>query len=307
MKLNHISKTLIFSKIPIIAQYVVKVLDEIVMSSKSLSKFPIIPIFVKNIKYISHRLFPRIIPGLMVGILLAGTPLTFSAALNGNLVYGNTRTSLFGGKVGLGRDVYPWEYEISFSGSYGTTEVGDSTAITANNGRGMLRVDRYVTERVEVFVFGSSEYDRVMNLGNRTQGGAGAKYVFLNRDGSKVSVSAALLGGYEKFVGDTVSRYPVRLSVRPKGKFNFGPFGTLSFILFYQPNLLDFANDYRVFGDVTYSVALTQTLAFNVILKYNYDGYVAVQSKDSTSSLYGVKPYDLNLLLGLSMKVPLER
>ena len=242
----------------------------------------------------------------MLAVLIS-TPLTFSVNLNGNMVYGNKETSLFGGKVALTRDVYPWEYEASLSGAYGTTKIGDSSEVTANNGRGLLRLDRYVTEKVEVFVFGSSEYDRIMNLENRSEGGAGAKYVFLKTDGAKFSVSAALLGGYERFLGDTVSRYPVRLSIRPTGRFDMGNLGSLSFVLFYQPNVMEFGTDYRIFGDLTYSVSLTKFIAFNLIFKYNYDGYVASQSGDTASSLYGIKPYEFNLLLGLSMKVPLER
>gem|GEM_PF-3568342 len=240
-------------------------------------------------------------------VALISTPMTFTVNLNGNMVYGNKETSLLGGKVSLTRDVYPWEYEASLSGTYGTAKVGDSSEVTANNGRGLLRLDRYITERVEVFVFGSSEYDRIMNLENRSEGGAGAKYVFLKSEGAKLSVSAALLGGYERFLGDTVSRYPIRLSIRPMGRFDMGNFGSLSFVLFYQPNVMEFGTDYRVFGDLTYSVSLTKFVAFNLIFKYNYDGYVASQSKDTASSLYGIKPYEFNLLLGLSMKVPLER
>ena len=240
-------------------------------------------------------------------VALISAPLTFSVNLNGNMVYGNKETSLFGGKAALTRDVYPWEYEVSLSGTYGTTKLGDTSEVTANSGRGILRLDRYLTERVEVFVFASSEYDRIMNLENRSQGGAGAKYVLMRTETSKLAVSAALLGGYERFVGDTVSRYPVRLSLRPTGRFGLGSFGSLSFVLFYQPNVMDFGGDYRIFGDLTYSVSLTKFIAFNLIFKYNYDGYVASQSGDPASSLYGVKPYEFNLLLGLSMKVPLER
>lgn len=243
----------------------------------------------------------------MMLTVLISAPLTFSANLNGSVVYGNSEASMMGGKVSLTRDVYPWEYEFSLSAAYGTAKVGDSSEITTNNGIGLVRVDRYVTQRVEVFMFGSSEYNRVMNLENRSQGGAGAKYVLLHTDASKFSVSAALLGGYERFVGDTVSRYPVRLSLRPKGRFNFGSFGSLSFVLFYQPNLRQFSDDYRIFGDVTYAVSLTRLIALNFIFKYNYDGYVASRNDDPTSSLYGIKPYEFNFLLGLSMKVPLER
>ncbi|NPA80878.1 MAG: DUF481 domain-containing protein [Thermotogae bacterium] len=241
----------------------------------------------------------------MLSFVIAA-PLTFSANINGNLVYGNTESSLLGGKIALTRDVFPWEYEISLSGAYGTAKVGDSTEITANNLLGLMRFDRYVRGNVEAFIFGSSEFNRVMNLENRTEGGAGVKYVFIKTESAKFSVSTALLGGYEKYVGDTVSRYPIRLSVRPMGNFNFGPLGKLSFVLFYQPNIQAFSQDYRIFGDITYNIALGRFIALNFILKYNYDGYIAYQSKDPNSSLYGVKPYEINFLAGFSLSIPLE-
>ncbi|NPB03095.1 MAG: DUF481 domain-containing protein [Thermotogae bacterium] len=236
-------------------------------------------------------------------IFLLTAPANLSAAINGTLVYGNTESSLFGGKIGITRDAPPWEYELTLNGAYGVAKVGDSSEVTANNAALLLRLDRYLTERVQAFLFASSEFNRVMNLENRSQGGAGAKYVFIKSENADFSVSAALLGGYERFVGDTLSRYPVRLSLRPKGRWNFGNAGTFSFVLFYQPNIQDFAGDYRVFGNATYSVSLTKALAFNFILKYNYDGYVASQSKDENSPLYGTKPYELNFLFGLSLNL----
>ncbi len=240
-------------------------------------------------------------------LVLIGTPLTFNANISGNAVYGNSEASLIGGKVSLVRDVYPWEYEVSLSAAYGSAKVGDSSEITSNNGIALVRMDRYLVPRFEVFAFGSSEYNRVMGLENRSQGGIGAKYVLFKADAHKFSVSAALLGGYERFVGDTTSRYPIRLSIRPKGRFDFARWGALSFVLFYQPNVREFRSDYRVFGDIVYSLAFTEMVAFNLVFKYNYDGYVASKSGDPDSKLYGVKPYEFNLLLGLTLKVPLER
>ena len=60
-----------------------------------------------------------------------------------------------------------------------------------NNGTGVLKCDRYIASRVELFFFSQSEYDRIIRLNYRNNTGAGVKFVILRNSFWTTDVSAA--------------------------------------------------------------------------------------------------------------------
>lgn len=103
-----------------------------------------------------------------------------SASAGGMLSTGNTRTQALtlNGVLDLRRGMNG--IGAALLGNYGQSKLpGDADArATAENFQARLRYDRYLTERLALFLMLTERYDRFQGLASRTNIDPGAKYIF---------------------------------------------------------------------------------------------------------------------------------
>jgi putative salt-induced outer membrane protein YdiY len=111
---------------------------------------------------------------------------TATLSAGGQLSTGNSQlvAGTVNGKFDLRRG--PNGFGASLVGNYGEgAAAGQGWQVTTENVQGRLRYDRYVSERVSLFLIGTVRHDRFQGLDARFNVDPGAKYLFLNADTTK--------------------------------------------------------------------------------------------------------------------------
>ncbi|HEY4016344.1 MAG TPA: DUF481 domain-containing protein [Polyangiaceae bacterium] len=112
---------------------------------------------------------------------------TGTVSAGGLFATGNSQliAASLNGKFDMRRDENG--FGASLVGNYGETQGGDGQLHDATeNLQGRLRYDRYLADRMSVFLIGTVRHDRFEGLDVRFNVDPGAKYLFLNSDATKL-------------------------------------------------------------------------------------------------------------------------
>ncbi|MBK7447678.1 MAG: DUF481 domain-containing protein [Ignavibacteria bacterium] len=150
-----------------------------------------------------------------------------------------------------------------------------------------LTADLFYKNRWSPFLLQYVEYNYSSGIDFRSQSGAGLKYILIQSDDHKTSISAACIYDYTNLTsipGNSKIETP-RLSVRFKtrqmllsGKLIF------SFVSFYQPSLEKIEN--AIFRcEASLEVPITKSIFVNAVYKYTDDDIVSAGRKRSDTKL----------------------
>lgn len=163
--------------------------------------------------------------------------------------------------------------EIEASGlfRYGESE-GE---LMARDWKGALKVDLAPQGRWSPFVFATATGDEVRRVDVRSEGGAGAKYTFVDDERSEASLSLAGLFAYEDYEQEVgaaplAAEKTARWSARARGRRSLGEGTELGHTLFYQP-VWDAPDDFVLDASTTLSTALLGALTLAVEHQYLHD------------------------------------
>ena len=205
---------------------------------------------------------------------------------------GNTDTMRTNGDLSLVYD----DGITSFLAS-GKTFYGENNGVeNENNATGVLKYDRYVLPRVELFFFSQGDSDRMSRLNFRNNTGAGAKFVFFRNPFWTCDVSAAPVYQYEKYSGqdpnnDARGSFRFRIKSTPFQRVK------LQAVYFYVPQLEDFSN-YRTVLETFIEADITGNgKARGLFLRLGYD------RKYNNSALQGTKKLDDSLYAQILLKL----
>ncbi len=112
---------------------------------------------------------------------------TATVSAGGQLATGNSQliAGTVNGKFDMRRG--PDGFGASLVGNFGEgAAAGQSIQVTTENLQGRLRYDRYLSERLSVFVIGTLRHDRFQGLDERFNVDPGAKYLFLDTEKTKL-------------------------------------------------------------------------------------------------------------------------
>lgn len=183
--------------------------------------------------------------------------------------------------------VEKYEFEIDTQARYGRS---DGTEI-ARKLQGSVKFDFHPEARWSPFFFMQAEHDPIRSLSLRTQGGAGAKYSFVNEDTAELSVSLAALYDREKIV-DIPSSTAARWSWRGKAEREFSEKLRLANTTFYQP-VWDRGSDYLLTSRTALTTRMTDHLSLSVTHLYE---------RDSTPPA-DIRPSDQTITIGLRLEL----
>jgi putative salt-induced outer membrane protein YdiY len=161
----------------------------------------------------------------------------FDITASYSLAMGNTNTQTLGAGFKLKYEDGRMEWHLGSHYNYGQTSGTDST----NNFFGSILYDYYLHKRWEIFVFSVFEFDFIANLAFRNNTGLGIKFVILKNWLWKMDISAAPIFQYELSTANVESIDP-RLSFRYRWKITPHPVFTFNMVIFYIPNILNFAS-----------------------------------------------------------------
>lgn len=160
------------------------------------------------------------------------------------------------------------EFELSTLFRYGKS--GDE--VISNDLRGTVKWDWKPASDFSPFAFVNARRDRIRKLDAKVDGGAGAKWTFLRRGESKVSLSAAGMVDYENYALEAGSTDPesegvFRMSFHVQIDQQLSSTASLRHQTFWQPEAGDFG-DYNV--EMTNAVT-TQILSnLTLALEHEY-------------------------------------
>ena len=182
---------------------------------------------------------------------------------------GNTAFSILTATAGLNHlELEVFEFDISARYRYGTSD----DRVIAHDMEATIKFDYRPESDLSPFVFGTGGRDVIRNVDGRLVGGGGAKWTFLRREATKVSVSGAAIAEYENYqldAGSTVAetRTVARWSGRLKLDHAFGSGATYQHVTFWQPKV-DRLGDYLV--EITNSVTTTLVANLSLVVSHSY-------------------------------------
>jgi hypothetical protein len=185
----------------------------------------------------------------------------------GNSSFSVLRTG--GSVTRLSTEVF--ELELSALVRYGESE----DRVIANDQRVTGKFDWHPEADFSPFTFVTASRDRIRKIDFKVNGGAGGKWTFLRRGGTKVSWSLAALFEHENLhldPGATVAEQSsvVRWSGRLKVDHQVASGATFQHITFWQPEVTDFG-DYLVEMSNSLSSRLTGSLSLVIEHEYLHD------------------------------------
>lgn len=224
-----------------------------------------------------------LIPGiLLVLLLVAGSPARVDAQeqdawqaqleLGFNGASGNSSFSVLrtGGSLKhLRTDVA--EFEWTALVRYGKNE----ERVISDDQRTSLKFDWHPQSTFSPFVFVTAARDNIRKIDAKVDGGAGAKWTFLERGESSMSLSAAAVWNYENYQvapgsGEDPSKGSFRGSTRLKFDHKFASGATFGHVTFWQPDVSDLG-DYDIEMTNSLSTTLLSRLSLSIEHEYLHD------------------------------------
>jgi len=188
-------------------------------------------------------------------------------AASGNASFAVLRT---GGSVNyLLTDVA--EFELSTLFRYGRSD----TTVISNDLVGTAKFDWHPQASFSPFLFISARRDPIRKIDAKFDGGVGAKWTFLRRDKTKMSLSAAGVLDYENYhldpgSTDIQSASVFRISTRLKFDHELGSGAKFNHVTFWQPQAANFG-DYNIAMTTSVSTKLLSNLALALEHEYLHD------------------------------------
>lgn len=211
-------------------------------------------------------------------------PLSFNIFITGIMLKGNSDNLTV--KTGFETQKKFYPYKVTLNGEI---TYGESKGIkNANSGKSLLSFDYYIFPKIEVFTFLMAEYDEMIRLKVRSNGGLGVKYDFLKDSLKEFSISTAVLRSYEEFF-DLPPSWLYRLSIRPKVRISVGNLKVYG-LVFYQPRIWK-VEDFLIDASLSANLILSSRVSLRVEIT---DKYTSVVPE-------GVKNNDVKTLLGLNL------
>lgn len=197
---------------------------------------------------------------------------------------GNTSLTVLSTGVGI-KHLVTDEFRLEWNGSvrYGESE-GE---VVARNLRSQISFDLNPEEAVSPFFYADLERDPFRRMRVRTDGGAGARYMFWRRGGEEFSVSMATLYSRQDFfpspTGEiTPSRTDARFSARLRLRRNLGD-ARIEHTTFYRP-VYNHLDDYTYDATTRLSTKLNEHISFAVtyLFKHNTTPPIGVGREDQS-------------------------
>lgn len=219
----------------------------------------------------------------MIGISLFGqekkkdkTPWTTKLSLGAYYYTGNTDKFDFASDFQLTRKDSLIESKLFIKGAYGeVSSVKNKQELKAG-----LKFDYKPKSTFSPFVLLSLYNNEFKHINYRISSLVGAKYLFYSTEKSNYSLSFALQYDTEQYdkgfndLGEAISDSTAskfRLSVRPKFKQKIGDNIDFLAVVFYQPNLHEFNDDYLLEGNFALSTKLLKNLALKISYNFDYE------------------------------------
>ncbi len=209
----------------------------------------------------------------------------WSATLSMNGLYqsGNTNKIYVSGKGEIKNSGKIIETILASSLGYGESNFKKDN----NDFYASLTADLFYKNRWSPFLLQFVEYNFASGIDFRSQSGAGLKYILVQSEDHKTSISAACIYDYTNLTsipGNSKIETP-RLSVRFKTRQKlFSGKLIFSFVSFYQPSLENIAN--AIFRcESILEVPITKSIFVNAVYKYTDDDIVSAGRKRSDTKL----------------------
>lgn len=219
------------------------------------------------------------------------------AQVSASLFFGATEQRL----VSTNLDVARADSTVEISGGmqfrYGEAADAEGTrSVQARSWIGTLAADAHPFDAVSPFVFGSVETSFEKRIDRRATGGAGARWAFVQRPGTRASISAALLGEHTRSAevvstsGIDRNRTSARWSFRAKLEREQKDRWTLTHVTFYQPALRS-VDRYLVTSTTRLGLTLNERLAATLSFVDDYDSDArgrGARSNNNGHVLFGI-------------------
>lgn len=243
--------------------------------------------------------------GLVIAALLAAFPTAAGAQskvgwhgetdASASLFFGNTQQWLVAGHSQLAFTDTALEVHGEVRTNYAETAVDSGgTIVSARAWFLTVGADLHPLHRWSPFVVGTIESTLQQRIDRRYSAGAGAKYLVSRKDGTGVSISAALLWERTRPLDDTTSALAndiVRGSLQLKLVQKIDQRLHVSHSTFYQPSLRN-PSRFTIASTTTLGFDLTHTLALTLSLQDNYDSEARTRGARSNNDgqlLFGLR------------------
>jgi putative salt-induced outer membrane protein YdiY len=223
--------------------------------------------------------------------------LNFSFAATAGLARGNSEFASLNTATRIDY-IVPNDYTAFVVGNLDYRE-GNNQKI-ANRGFAHIRYIKQATELISPEVFVQRQFNAFTNLLDRSLGGGGVRFVFIDSQNTPDSILHIdfMLGigaMYEKEVLRTPDRYTTEIP-RSTNYLNFrlkSESGiSLNSVVYYQPSLT-YAEDWRFLSTAGLSFPILKNLSFIVNFNYSYDNEPPI----------GIEKYDLELSNGIRINL----
>lgn len=171
-------------------------------------------------------------------------------------------------------------YEISFNNCEFSSkfQYGKTNDIeTQNNLYLRFGYNPPINEKWSLWIFDKAGYNKVQKIDFENFAGAGPKYIFLETDTRKASISFGYLSHFQQF--EDYSKTTNRLSLRIKGKEFIEKDYEIKIVLFYQPNMEDFS-DYLLNGEFSWKYRLAGSTSFKISIIDEYRSISEVEKNE---------------------------
>jgi len=163
------------------------------------------------------------------------------------------------------------EFELSTLFRYGKNE----STVISDDLRGSAKFDWHPQSDFSPFLYLAARRDPIRKIDAKLDGGLGAKWTFLRRGETKMSLSTAGVLDYENFrvdagSTDAESEGVFRISFRLKFDHQFGSGATFNHVTFWQPEAANFG-DYNIEMTNSVSTKLLSKLALALEHEYLHD------------------------------------
>ena len=165
----------------------------------------------------------------------------------------------------------------------------EKNRVFENRGHVRLGYDPELSQQWSLWFFDELGYDEKRMIDVENFAGGGPKYSLFDDEQLKASLSVGLMQHHIRYEDDQI-RDMIRLSLRPKVRWQISDEFSFALIAFYQPNIEDFA-DYIMSGEAALKYSLTQKVGLKLRVE---DEYRSISKVDENNSLRTVLALSVN-------------
>jgi hypothetical protein len=225
---------------------------------------------------------------------------TATVSAGGQLSTGNSQLAAVTGNGQLAIRRGENGFGASLIGNYGESAAYGATPVdTTENLQGRLRYDRYLTDRLSLFLIGTGRHDRFQGIEFRLNVDPGAKYLFVNDSNTKLWGEVGYDMQYDYRLGSAVWGQgidrkaldsSVRLFMGFKHSFNKSVTVTTGFEYlqsFVKSQVEDLDNDSRINYDILFASQIGGGLSLGLgfSARYDYNPLPGKTDTDTTTTI----------------------